>query len=80
MSGKPTSHLPPLVRRDPTEQEELRQLWSMTRSQRVTAMRARRLSALQCAAWASRCPHEVPRLNGEFEFIAMLMPEVADGG
>ena len=78
MTAKPTRHLPPLVRRDPTEEEELRQVWAMTTAQRVTAMRARRLTALQCAAWASRCPDEVPRLNGEFEFIAMLMPEVAD--
>lgn len=50
----------------------------MTPADRVTAMRAGGLTALQSAAWARRCPNEVPRLNGEFEFIAMLTPEVAD--
>jgi hypothetical protein len=78
MSEQRTTALPPLIRRDPTHEEELRQLWSMTPKQRVTAMRASRLTHHQLSAWASRRPREVPRLNGEFEFIAIHTPEVAE--
>jgi hypothetical protein len=28
--------------------------------------------------WAARWPHEVPLLQGEFEFIALTMPEVCE--
>ena len=31
-----------------------------------------------CLHWASRRPREVPLLNGEFEFIAVHTPEIAD--
>lgn len=78
MSLEQTSAIPALLRRDPTHEEELRQLWAMTVVQRVTAMRAGRLTHRQLSAWASRRPREVPRLNGEFEFIAIHTPEVAE--
>jgi len=50
----------------------------MTATQRVTAMRGGRLTMNQCMEWAQRRPHEVPRLNGEYEFIAISTPEIAD--
>jgi hypothetical protein len=50
----------------------------MTRDERVRAMRAGKLSMRLCLHWASRRPHEVPLLNGEWEFIAIATPEVAD--
>ena len=78
MTVQPTTALPPLLKRDATHEEELRQLWSMTAAQRITAMRAGRLTHRQLSAWASRVPREVPRLNGEFEFIAIKTPEVAE--
>jgi hypothetical protein len=78
MSGDRGTALPPLLRRDPTHEEQLRQLWSMTAKQRLTAYRAGRLTNRQASSWASRRPREVPRLNGEFEFIAIYTPEVAE--
>ena len=66
------------IRRDPTREEQSRQLWSMTPTERVTAMRAGRLSLDQLSRWAARRPQEVPLLHGEFEFIAIYRPEVAD--
>jgi hypothetical protein len=78
MKREQTSALPPLLQRDPTWEEELRQLWVMTATERVTAMRAGRMTWRQQCAWAARRPHEVPRLNGEFEFIAIHTPEVAE--
>ncbi|MDQ3740345.1 MAG: hypothetical protein M3389_05295 [Actinomycetota bacterium] len=77
--GKPVGvPAPAWMQRDPTLDEERRLLWEMTAAERVTAMRAGRLSPRQLSMWASRRPREVPVLNGEFEFIAMLTPEVAE--
>lgn len=66
------------ARRAPTRDAQLQRLWSMTPAERVTAMRAGRLTPDQLSAWARRRPHEVPLLNGEFEFIAITTPEVAE--
>jgi hypothetical protein len=56
----------------------LEELWSMTPSQRVTAMRRGELSLEQCAAWAARYPEQVPRINGEYEYLAAFTPEVRE--
>lgn len=66
---------------------QLRALWAMSPEQRAAAMwrTLRRgpgepveLSWRQLWAWAARRPHEVPLVNGEFAFIAMATPEIAD--
>ena len=41
-------------------------------------MRRRKLSTHQLCEWARRRPQEVPLLDGEFEFIAVTTPEVAE--
>lgn len=56
----------------------LEALWRMTPTERVAAMRRGSLSMEQCCAWASRYPHQVPLIDGEFEFIAAYMPEVCE--
>jgi len=66
------------LRRDPEFEEAKRRLWAMTPDERVQAMRSGRLSLRLCLHWASRRPQEVPLLNGEWEFIAVSTPEVAD--
>jgi len=66
------------LRRDPTLVEQERQLWAMTPTHRVAAMRAGRLTGHQLSKWAARRAREVPLLNGEFEFIARTTPEVAE--
>jgi hypothetical protein len=66
------------VRTDPEWEEAKRRLWAMTRDERVQAMRAGRLSMRLCLHWASRAPHEVPLLENEWEFIAILTPEIAE--
>lgn len=60
-------------------EEQRRRMWAMTRSERVAAMRRGELNMLQCCAWAARYPDQVPRLNGEFEFLAAYTPEAAEG-
>ena len=56
----------------------LRALWQMTVAQRVAAMRRGELTLEQCSAWAARYPEQVPLLNGEFEYLALLSPEVCE--
>ncbi len=73
-----TAEIGPRLRRDPTHEELLNQLWSMTPTERVTAMYAGRLTLDQLGAWSRRYPKEVPLLNGEFWFIAITTPEIAE--
>ena len=56
----------------------LRTLWRMTPAQRVAAMRRGELTLEQCSAWAARHPEQVPLVNGEFEYLAALTPEVRE--
>ncbi len=53
-------------------------MWQMTIAQRVAAMRRGELTLEQCSAWAARSPEQVPLLNGEFEYLALLAPEVCE--
>jgi hypothetical protein len=55
----------------------LRAMWQMTVSQWVSAMHRGELTLEQCAAWAARYPEPVP-LDGEFEYLALLSPEVCE--
>ena len=61
-----------------TREEAMRHLWEMTPAEREAAMWRGDLSFDQCCAWARRAPHEVPLINGEFAFIAVTTPEVAE--
>ena len=54
----------------------LQRLWLMTPAQRIAAMRRGQLSLEQCAAWAAHYPEQVPLVNGEFEYLMALAPEV----
>jgi len=50
----------------------------MSLHEREAAMYRGELTQYQCFAWAQRRPEEVPRLHGEFWFIAAATPEVAE--
>jgi hypothetical protein len=67
-----------LAKQRASKLERSKALWKMTADERVSAMRRDELTWGQLCEWASRARHEVPLLNGEFEFIAVLTPEVAD--
>lgn len=58
--------------------ESLQALWSMSPEERRSAMRKGELTGTQLYAWAKRAPDEVPLINGEFAFIAINTPEVAE--
>ena len=53
-------------------------LWALTPEQRAEALYAGRLSQRQCFEWARRETETLPRLNGEYWFIAITTPEIAD--
>jgi hypothetical protein len=58
--------------------ERLERMWRMSPDERRAAAYRGELSLGEMLKWASRRPREVPLLNGEFFFIAVLTPEVAD--
>lgn len=66
------------TRPDPAWVEAKRRLWAMTADERRAAMYAGRLSMRLCLHWASQTPAEVPLLNGEWWFLAIHTPEVAE--
>jgi hypothetical protein len=55
------------------------EFWRLTAAGRVAVMRAGELTLAECCRRAARAPHEAPLLHGEFEFIAHLTPEAAEG-
>jgi hypothetical protein len=73
------SHQPPAILvEDPTRAEQREALWRMTPAERVAAMYRGDLTLHQCLAWAARYPKQVPTLNGEWWFIAIRTPDIAD--
>jgi hypothetical protein len=63
-----------------TAAERLAAFWRLSREERLLCYRRGELSLFECVRWAARTPHEPPQLNGEWEFIARLTPEVAEAG
>src|SRR5512133_3228665 len=72
------STMPEWLERDPAWEEQKARMWAMTRDERVRAMRAGRLSLRLCLHWASRAPHEVPLVDGEWAFVAAHLADVVD--
>jgi hypothetical protein len=66
------------VRIEQEDHAHLRRLWQMSPAQRAAAMRRGELSDRELAAWSGRYPEQVPRLNGEYEWIAAFTPEVCE--
>ena len=60
------------------KREHLAPMWNMSVEQRIAAMRRGELSMKQLLAWAARFPDEVPLVHGEYEFIAVFTPDVAE--
>lgn len=51
----------------------------LTVEERIAAMRRGELTIKQLAEWSRQAPHEVPLLNGEWEWIAARSADVAEG-
>jgi hypothetical protein len=61
------------------KRQHLAPLWEMTVEQRIAAMRRGELTMTQLCAWSSRYPDQIPLIDGEFEFIAAFLADVAEG-
>lgn len=55
-----------------------RALWRMSADERRAAMWRGELRLQQLTEWSRRRPDEVPRLGGEFAYIAVMTPEWAE--
>jgi hypothetical protein len=75
---------PGLPRIDREWEARKQRLMALTADERVAAMRAGELSYRELAYWSATRPHEVPLVGtgqggpGEFEWIAMLEPDIAE--
>jgi hypothetical protein len=52
--------------------ERTERMWAMSPAARLLAARRGDFTLGELLKWASRAPHEVPMVNGEFAFIALL--------
>jgi hypothetical protein len=59
-------------------QERRAMFWRLSPAERVALMRAGQLTLKECCRWAARAPHEIPIVDGEFEFIAAFTPEARE--
>lgn len=67
-----------LARLERARRGRLRSLWQMTGQQRIAAMRRGDLTIEQLAAWSARHPEQVPKVNNEFEWIAICTLEACE--
>jgi hypothetical protein len=67
-----------LARQRASRRERSESLWKMSPDERVAAMHRGELTWGQLYEWASRAGEEVPRLNGEYWFIAAKTPEATE--
>ena len=58
--------------------DRLERMWAMTPAQRRQAAQRGQLSLGEMLKWASRRPHEVPIVNGEFFFITAYLADAAE--
>lgn len=64
---------------EPTYNELSHAFWhELSPEERIAAMRRGELTLKALAEWSRQAPHEVPRVNGEWEWIAASTPEVAE--
>ncbi len=77
MRAREASEIPGLAL-PATGQERQRTFWRLSPSERVALMRAGELTIAECCRWAARAAHEVPIVNGEFEFIAAFTTEARE--
>lgn len=74
----PDAMIEQLKAQDAARARQIDALWEMTPQERIAAMYRNELTTTQLLAWAARHPEEVPLIDGEFAFIAVHTPEVAD--
>jgi hypothetical protein len=59
--------------------DRLERIWAMTPAQRRQAAERGQLPLGEMLKWASRLPHEVPTVNGEWFFLAAYLTDNVEG-
>jgi hypothetical protein len=73
-----TEQISDLLRAAAPARERREALRRLGRDGRLAAYRRGEFDLDTCCLWSAAYRHEVPLLNGEFEFIARTTPEVLD--
>jgi hypothetical protein len=61
-----------------SRRERSKALWEMSAEEREAAMWSGELTWGQLFEWSKRAPQEIPLIDGEWAFIALYTPEVAE--
>jgi hypothetical protein len=64
----------PLLDAGPITPAQKQALWSLTLPARIQAMYDGQLSLAQLTHWSSHKPDQIPRIGGEFAYLAMREP------
>jgi hypothetical protein len=64
----------PALDAGPITSEQSAELWAMTKTERIEAMNAGRLSLAQLAEWSGARPDQVPRIGNEFAWLVIHDP------
>ena len=64
----------PALDAGPITPEQSTELWAMTKTERIEAMNAGRLSLAQLAEWSGARPDQVPRIGNEFAWLVIHDP------
>jgi len=68
-TGAPARTPIPAVASLRIDAERLERMWALSRSERIAAAWRGQLTLGEMLRWASRRPHEVPLVDGDFFFI-----------
>ena len=64
----------PALDAGPITPEQSTELWAMSKTERIEAMHAGRLSLAQLAEWSGARPDQVPRIGNEFAWLVIHDP------
>jgi hypothetical protein len=76
-TGAPARTPIPAVASLRIDAERLERIWALSRSERIAAAQRGQLTLGEMLRWASRRPHEVPLVDGDFFFITALSADDA---
>jgi len=77
-TGAPARTPIPAVTSLKIDDERLERMWALSRSERVAAAQRGQLTLGEMLRWASRRPHEVPLVDGDFFFITALSADAEE--
>ena len=77
-TGAPARTPIPAIASLKVDAERLERMWALSRSEWVAAAQRGQLTLGEMLRWASRRPHEVPLVDGDFFFITALSADAEE--